>query len=167
MRRAAAVMIVCAFAWLSTANAEEARNHALAEELLEAMNMQTSLEKSFEMVKQMIPAQMQQMGASEYESSDEAQAAMQITMDYVAKELSWDNLKEDYITIYAETFTEEELAGLIEFYKSPAGRKFAKKQPELMKRTMEISQRHMMEIMPKIKKFAEEMKEKEAARQQD
>ena len=163
MRKIVAATIVCAFAWLSIANAEEARNRALAEELLDAMEMQKTIEKSFEMVKQMIPAQMKQMGVSENASSDKAQEATQETMDLIMKEMSWDKLKDDYISIYAETFTEEELEGLVAFYKSPIGRKFIEKQPELMKRAMEVSQRQMMDIMPKVRKLVEEMKEQEAA----
>ncbi len=87
---------------------------------------------------------------------------MQKMMDLFMKEISWDNLKEDYISIYAETFTEEELKGLVTFYKSPVGRKFIEKQPELMKRTMEISQEKMMELIPKMQELAKEMEEQEA-----
>ncbi len=161
MRRTASILVICVFVWLTTASADEVGQRALAEELVNAMEMQKGIENSFEMIKQMIPAQMEQMSGAENESSEEVQARVQIMMDYIAKEMSWDNLKEDYISIYAETFTEEELAGLVEFYKSPVGRKFTEKQPELMKRAMEISQKQMMEIMPKMRKFAEEMKEKE------
>lgn len=167
MKRTAVLVIVCVIACLATAGADEAKNRELAEELVIAMEMPQALEQSFEMMKQMIPAQMEQMGVSGDETSEEGMAVFKETMDFMAKELTWDNLKEDYITIYAETFTEEELAGLVEFYKSPVGSKFAGKQPELMKRSMELTQKQMMEIMPKIKKFAEEMKEKEAARTKD
>ncbi|MBU8921174.1 MAG: DUF2059 domain-containing protein [Bacteroidales bacterium] len=164
MRRIVAVTIVFVFAWLTVANANETQNRALAEELLDAMEMQETIEKSFEMVKEMIPAQMKAMGVSEEATSDEDKEAAQKMTDLIMKEVSWDNLKDDYITIYAETFTEEELRGLVAFYKSHVGRKFIEKQPELMKRSMQISQMKMMELMPKIQALTQEMEDQETAR---
>lgn len=35
--------------------------------------------------------------------------------------LSWQVLKEDYVAIYAQTFTEDELKGMLAFYKSSIG----------------------------------------------
>ena len=134
---------------------------------LGAMQIQKTIEKSFEMVKQMIPAQMKQMGFSDEASSDEAQAAMRKTMDLVMKEMSWDKLKGDYISIYAETFTEEELQGAIEFYKSPIGRKFTDKQQELMRKSMQISQKQMETLMPKIQQLTKEMMTQKTAQPTD
>ena len=167
MRRILAATIVCAFAWVTIVSAEEAQKSALAEELLDAMDAQQTIEKSFELVKQMIPAQLKQMGVAENAFSDKAQDAMQKMMDLVMKEMSWEKLKDDYIAIYEETFTEEELSGLVTFYKSPIGRKFAEKQPELMKRSMQISQEQMIELMPKIQELTQEMMEQGTAQPQD
>ncbi len=167
MRRILAATIVCAFALVTIVSAEEAEKRALAEELLDGMDMQQTIEKSFEMVKQMIPTQLKQMNVSENASSDKFQDAMQKMMDLIMKEISWEKLKDDYIAIYAETFTEEELSGLVTFYKSSIGRKLAEKQPELMKRSMQISQEQIMELMPKIQKLTQEMMEQETAQPQD
>lgn len=141
----------------------DAKRRALAEELLNEMDMKANMEKSFAMFKKMIPSQMKAMGQSMDKggTSEEAKkkadaisekASTESTkmMDEMMKELSWDNVKEDFITLYAETFTEEELQGLVAFYKSPAGRAFTKKQPELMQRTMMLTQKRMFKWMPKI-----------------
>ena len=167
MRRILAATIVCALALVTLVSADEAKKRALAEELLDAMDMQQTIEKSFEIVKQMIPAQLKQMDVSENASSDKAQDTMQKMMDLIMKEISWEKLKDDYIAIYEETFTEEELSGLVTFYKSPIGRKFIEKQPELMKRSMQISQEQMIELMPKIQKLTQEMMGQETAQPED
>ena len=139
-------------------NAQEASRRAMAEELLNLMNMQENIEKSFAMVKQMIPAQMQKMKQATGQTNMPANMSGQTDkmMDMMAQELSWDKMKEDYITLYADTFTKEELKGIIVFYKSPAGQAFIKKQPELMKRSLEISQKLMLQVMPKIQAMAKE-----------
>jgi hypothetical protein len=85
-------------------------------------------------------------------------------MEIVTKEMSWEAMKDEYVAVYAETFTEEELKGLIEFYKSPAGRTFAKKQPELMERSMKLGQKRMLQVMPKIQALTMEAA-KEAAKE--
>jgi len=122
------------------------------------MDVQKTIEKSFEMVKQMVPSQLKQMGVSGNEASEKTQKEMQKMMDIIMEEMSWEKMKDDYIDIYADTFTGKELKGFIKFYKSPIGRKFIEKQPELMKKSMQISQKQMGELMPKIQKLIKEMK---------
>lgn len=167
MRRVVTAAIICTFVLVAIVHAEDAPKRALAEQLLGAMEMQKTIEKTFEMVKQMIPAQMKQMGVSDEASSDKAKDAMKKTMDLVMKEMSWDKLKGDYISIYADTFTEKELKGAIKFYKSPIGCKFIEKQPELMKRSMQISQKQMAKLMPKIQQLTKDMMEQETAQPTD
>ena len=142
-------------------NAQEASRRAMAEELLNLMNVQETIEKSFAMIKQMIPAQTEKIKQVTGQTNMPANVSGQADkmMDMMAQELSWDKMKEDYIALYADTFTEEELKGIIAFYKSPAGQAFTKKQPELTKRSMEMSQKFMLQVMPKIQAMCKEPKE--------
>jgi hypothetical protein len=139
--------------------ADDTTHRVLAEELLEVMETQKNIEyieKTLEIMTQRQLASLQKM---EFvgEEFEKFQSLTKQIMDMIAKEMSWDNMKDDYITIYADTFTEEELKGIIEFYKSPVGRKFTKKTPELLRRSMELSQKKMEELTPKIKSMLEEM----------
>ena len=158
MNRAVLVVTFCAMALLTISYAEGASQRELAEKLLEVMDVQKNIEKSFEMVKQMAPADLKHMGDDEKSSSNRAKEEMSEMMDVIMKEMSWDNLKDDYISIYADTFTEKELSGIIKFYESPIGQKFIEKQPELMKKSMQISQKQMVGLMPRIRKLTEEMR---------
>ena len=139
--------------------AQEDARSALAEELLVAMDMPGSIEKSFAMMKQMLPAQMEKMNPAAGPAKTSANVSEQTAkmMDMMAEALSWDKIKDDYIALYAETFTVEELKDLIAFYKSPAGQAYTRKQPELTRRSVEMSQKLMMQIMPKIQAMAKEM----------
>ena len=139
--------------------AQEDARSALAEELLVAMDMPGSIEKSFAMMKQMLPAQMEKMNQAAGSAKTSANLSEQTTkmMDMMAEALSWDKIKADYVALYAETFTAAELKDLIAFYKSPAGQAFTQKQPELTRRGVEMSQKLMLQIMPKIQAMAKEM----------
>ena len=148
-------LMLCATAGLAQENARA----TLAEELLIAMDMPNSIEKSFAMMKQMLPAQMEKMNQAAGSAKTSANLSEQTTkmMDMMAEALSWDKIKADYVALYAETFTAAELKDLIAFYKSPAGQAFTKKQPELTRRSVEMSQKLMMQVMPKIQAMAKEM----------
>ena len=139
--------------------AQEDARRAMAEELLITMDMPASIEKSFAMMKQMLPAQMEKMHQATGQTNESADMAGHVDkmMDLMADALSWDKIKDDYIALYAETFTVEELKDLIAFYKSPAGQAYTRKQPEWTRRSVEMSQKLMMQIMPKIQAMAKEM----------
>jgi uncharacterized protein len=152
-----AVLMFCA----PVVKAETAGTAALAEELLSLMDVQKNVEDAFAAIRQMQASQIKSMGAPDAEQAANSQNNI---MDMIAKEMSWDKLKADYIRIYAETFTESELKGLIDFYRGPVGKKFIEKSPELMKKSMEISQKQMQEIMPKIQQLMmQEMQKKQQA----
>ena len=43
--------------------------------------------------------------------------------------MTWDKLRPLYVRIYQESFTQEEIDGLIVFYESPAGIAFVERWP--------------------------------------
>ena len=139
--------------------AQDASRRVLAEELLNVMNVKATIENSFAMIKRMIPAQVEQMQKSTGQTNlpTNVGSAQDKIMDMVSQELSWDKLKDGYVTIYAESFTEKELQSAIAFYKSPEGQAFITKQPELMKRSVELTQKLMVKVMPKIQAMTKEM----------
>ena len=49
----------------------------------------------------------------------------------IADQLSWPKVRALYAQVYADTFTQEEVDGLIAFYSSPVGQSYAEKQTEL------------------------------------
>lgn len=77
-------------------------------------------------------------------------------------ELSWDKFEPLYLRLYSESFTEEEAAGMLAFYKTPAGQAVINKMPLLMQKTMLETQKMMSGLTPGMKKieqdFIEEMK---------
>ena len=138
MKKTSALIILGLTVLISSAQAQEDTKLTLADKLLTVMEMQKTIEQSFGAVKNMIPNQ------------ENASPEAQHVVDMIIKELSWENIKADYIKLYAEVFTEDELKGLIHFYESPIGKAYIKKQPELTQKSMMLSQKMMMKIMPKL-----------------
>jgi len=167
MRKLLTLFVTCAMLVSCSviAAAQDDGRRALAEELLNLMNMKDNSGAGLAMVKQMISgnsAMMKQNSARPDDMAAKISSDTEKFFDKLAADLSWDKMKDDYITMYAETYTAYELKGIIAFYKSPAGQAFSKKQPELMKKGMELSRAR---IMPKILEMqGEMMNERKAAR---
>ena len=65
---------------------------------------------------------------------------------------SLDELIEMLLPVYQKYLTEEDLNGMIEFYKSPVGKKFAKSIPMITQESMQIGQQWGMKIGQEIMK---------------
>lgn len=128
---------------------------AAAEKLLNLFNMDENYDQAMNQAKQMSMnlIDSQNLPENEKKKAREAiEASMKITLD----KFSWSKMKSIFVEIYAEVLTLEELQGLIDFYESPIGQKFIKKQPQLTAATMQKMQDVMQEIMPEIQKQVEE-----------
>jgi len=71
------------------------------------------------------------------------------------EEMSWEKLEPMYIRMYAQTFTQAELDGMIEFYKSDAGRAMTAKMPKLTQVVMQDVMQIMQGVTPKLRALTE------------
>jgi uncharacterized protein len=75
----------------------------------------------------------------------------------LTRALSWEKLKPAYVKLYASTYTEEELDGILAFYKSPAGQALISNSPSIMAKANEIVQRQLASAMPEIQTLLKEV----------
>ncbi len=162
MKRFLTVLAVVGMMMTVTARAADdlAARRELAEQLMELMNVPQNIEKSFAMIKKMLPAQMEQMSrmAGQTNVPPDAVGQTEKVLDMVAAELKWEKVKVDYVDLYAGVLTEGELKAAIAYYKTPEGQSFVNKQADLMKGAMELNQKLMMKIMPRIQEMSLQMK---------
>ena len=84
--------------------------------------------------------------------------------EVVRQELTWDKLRPLYINIYQESLTQEDIDGLVAFYRSPAGDAMVKKMPLVGQKTMSAVQTMIGPMMKKLQSAqAEAMAEFKAA----
>ena len=69
----------------------------------------------------------------------------------IREEMSWAKMQPLYVQIYRESFTEEEIAGLLAFYTSPAGVAYIEKIPVVLQKSMVIMQARMAPMREKMK----------------
>jgi hypothetical protein len=138
----------------SVALAQDAGKTAKIEEMLR-------LTKTDEMMQQVM-SQMKAMNLQQLQKNlapdEKAQAAemQQKIFDLVNAKMSWEKFKPAIVQIYAEVYTDEELDGILAFYRSPAGHAMIEKMPQLMSRTMAVAQKLMGDIQPEIEKMVKE-----------
>jgi uncharacterized protein len=74
----------------------------------------------------------------------------QRVMDFTMQKMSWDAMKPEFIKLYDDTYTEDEISGILQFYQSPAGQAMLAKSPVLVANTMALVQKRMAEIKPEL-----------------
>jgi hypothetical protein len=68
----------------------------------------------------------------------------------VADILNWDDLLPMYMRTYRDSFTQDEIDGVIKFYKSPAGRAYVRKLPVVMQNLMGEMQGFIKNVQDKM-----------------
>jgi hypothetical protein len=77
----------------------------------------------------------------------------------VTDSMSWTALEPDYVKLYADTYSEEELDGIITFYRSPVGQAMLEKTPELLKASSTIAMTHMGQVEPKLRQMMDDFEQ--------
>ena len=60
------------------------------------------------------------------------------------EEMAWENIQPIYRQIYKESFTQEEIDGMLAFYRSPVGQTMLQKMPQVLERSMQISRERLL-----------------------
>jgi hypothetical protein len=57
-------------------------------------------------------------------------------MNIIFDDFGWDKMKDDFVKIYIDIYSIEELKAIVGFFKSPVGQSMLTKQPLLIKKTL-------------------------------
>ena len=77
-------------------------------------------------------------------------------LDSLKKELNWEKLEPLYYEIYSKSFTDEEIKGMIDFYKTPAGQAVLRKMPVVLRETMTAMQERLGPTMARVQETIKE-----------
>jgi hypothetical protein len=124
---------------------------AQARKLIDSVMTQTD-----EFMKQAIQqaTQGQQIPAKVQKNIDKREAELAASMKEM---LDWNKVEPMYVRIYQKTFTQQEVDGMIAFYKTPAGQAVISKMPAAMQNTVNEMQQMMGPVMQKIQRMQQEV----------
>jgi uncharacterized protein len=169
------LIAMCILAFSSTsAFADEAGLKKMALNLLEITNARSGIDRVMKSAEGTIRQQLDTLSIDlPPEGREEVAAVRKDCIKWLSDNLSWDQMKDIYVDIYAHIFNEDEMGELIRFYQSPLGQKMLKKMPEIIQlsvqRSQALIQKKMPELQKKLKKSLAdiETKYKKGATQQE
>jgi uncharacterized protein len=71
----------------------------------------------------------------------------------IQDQIKWEKMEPNIISLYESSFSEQEIQGMIDFYKSDAGKAVIAKMPVVMQNTMQMVQEQMAALMPKLQQI--------------
>ncbi|HVX65619.1 MAG TPA: DUF2059 domain-containing protein [Bryobacteraceae bacterium] len=156
MIRIGAIAVLGCLIPFGAAWADEASKAAKVEEMFQVTKSEAMMERSLAQVRAMQQAQAAKLDLG----TDPAkkQHATEAINKVVAEHLGWEKLKPRFVALMAEAFTDEELDGILAFYRSPAGKAMVEKMPQFMGKTMGVVQAAMQEMQPEIQRIIDETK---------
>jgi hypothetical protein len=160
MRKFLLLVLVVLMPLCVSANSEK---EALSAEMMGMMQMDRMMSQMKVQVDRMIGQMNSQFNIPEHANADYKSFQKRV-MAKAFEIMDFEGAKDDIQALFAELFTLEELKGIVEFYKSPAGQSMLDKQPQVMQRSFEITQEKMKALIPELqamsREFSETMKEK-------
>ena len=132
--------------------ADTASKAAKVDEIFQLTKVDQMQKQMLEQVKPMIPSLELQAGVSQENKALSDELTSKI-LDLIADRVSWEKMKPAMTELYSETFSEEEIDGMLNFYKSPSGQAMLTKMPSLMAKTMGLAQEQLADIIPEIQKL--------------
>lgn len=133
-----------------SASGDEVSKQAKIEQFMQLTNTEEMARQQLQQMRAMFEAQ-----AQKNSTEGSAKEVAGKIMDLMTQRLSWDRMRTGLVKIYTDLFTEEELDGIITFYKSPAGQAMLKKMPVLMQRGMQLGSEMMGDTQAEVKKIIE------------
>jgi uncharacterized protein len=89
----------------------------------------------------------------------EAAAFQEEVHKTVVEIMDFEQMRKEYIELFTSVYTEEELRGMIGFFKSPAGQSMLEKQSMVIQQALEISQNRVGVLIPELQRMTAEFEQ--------
>jgi uncharacterized protein len=160
MRRLPFVLAAALLFSAAAAHADDATKHAKVKELFQLTSMQNRVDQ----IRISALAQARSFAAQRFASTgvsaqpdNKGLAAYYDKLNaLVAESYNWTKLEPAYEQVYADLYTEDELDGILAFYKSPVGQAFLAKTPEATRLVLQISKQQFDGLTPQLQKLTED-----------
>ena len=151
----AALLLPLAF-HVPAAFALEDTRKELTEKLIELTRIRQNTEQVLDKIRQAQIAQLNGLNLPP-EKEEKAKELQQKIFELLYEELNWENLKPEYVALYAATFSEEELRDMVDFYDSPSGRSLVDKMPLLREKSTALVRGRVLRLLPRIREIVREV----------
>ena len=158
MRILIAAVVIALSVFSANVYADDASKKAITEELLQVMQAERMMKDINDQMRMLSEQLNPPINAPAAQSATFKKFKKRL-FDIVEETVSWQAFKSDIISLYIETYTEDELQAMLTFYKSPIGRSVIEKMPKVTQQSMLIAQKRIPEMQKKLKALLEEMQQ--------
>lgn len=133
--------------------ADTPASDASIKELLQLADAPKMVDTMMEQIDQVMNGVIAQATAGQTVEAKEQAVIDKYQADMIAlirEELTWEKLEPLYMRIYREALTQEEVDGMIAFYKTPAGQALIKKMPLIIEKSMAEMPAMLQSMMQKL-----------------
>lgn len=155
MKKLLLVAALMGTAFTTPARATGDSHHQAALELMEVTGAASMVEEMQGSMGQILDQQFAQVLSSlPPERQEKANLAVkpmkQEILEWSESLMSWEKMQPLFVTIYTDVFNEDELQAMTAWYRTPTGRMTVEKMPEVMQKSIEVTQGMVMEQMPAL-----------------
>jgi uncharacterized protein len=158
MKRWMAMLVVAMVMAPVGARADEASKQAKVKELFAVMHVDHSLDRMRSAMAQQVQATAKNAPGTEQMTPEKTKIQQEFvdnSMKVVDQNFSWAVLEPAFLKLYSDAYSEQDLDGILAFYKSPPGQAMLTKAPELSSGVMEIVHSRMGGFQPKRQSLQE------------
>jgi uncharacterized protein len=140
--------------------ADEASKDAKIEEIFHLAKLDQSLQQTLETSANQIRSGFfqQLMGLQLTPEEQKTMEGVQSKLQALLSEgLAWSTLEPLYVKLYSDMFSEDEIDGMLAFYRTPAGKAMLEKTPKLIAQANVIVQQRMVAMQPQFNTLLKEI----------
>jgi hypothetical protein len=151
--RRLALLLTLVLPFSLAARADEVSHRAKAQEMMTLLHTQRLVQSISDNIKKQIVEAAGSITGPTPTPDQEAKAAdfEKQASQLIDAQLSWNSMKTEFTDIYAKAFTEEQLDGIIAFYKTPAGVALLDNMPAVNTQVQQFGTSHMTALQPRLK----------------
>ena len=139
--------------------AEAPASETSVRELLSITQSQKLLDGTMGQVDAMMQRSMKQALAGQTLTADQQRIMDNMRTKMIAlfrEDMKWEMLEPMFIDVYKQSFTQKEVDGMLDFYKSEPGQAVIAKMPLVMQNTMQAMQGRMAVMLPKLQQLQQD-----------
>jgi uncharacterized protein len=163
--RRLALLLVLALSVPVAARADDASHRAKAAEMMNLLHNQRMVQGIADNLKKQIADAANSVSGPAATPEQKAKAAdfEKQADQLIDAQLGWDVMKTTFTDIYVKNFTEEELDGIIAFYKTPNGIALLGKMPDVNTQITQFGTSHLSTLQPQLKDLFDNYRKSQAA----
>lgn len=153
------IILLAYFAMCPAIAAEPPASEASVRELLTITQSQKLLDGTMGQVDAMMQRSMKQALAGQTLTADQQRIMDNMRTKMIAlfrEDMKWETLEPMFIDIYKQSFSQKEVDGMLDFYKSEPGQAVIAKMPLVMQNTMQAMQGRMAVMLPKLQRLQQD-----------